>query len=336
MKIGSFDLDENILVIAEIGNNHEGDFSLAERMIVEAARTGAGAVKFQTIVPERLVAPDTPAFDLFTKFQFSQEQFRKLKQVADSEGVMFLSTPFDIESAQFLDELVPAFKIASGDNNFWPLMEAVCQTGKPIILSTGMAGYPEIRRAKQFIEDVWSREEIEQELIVLHCVSQYPTPPEDANLLSIPFLKEKLGGVIGFSDHTIGIVATLFAVTLGARVIEKHFTLDKNYSDFPDHPISMDPDDLRQLMERIPEVQSLLGNYGAFSGKNEQGTASAARRSIVANQDLKAGDVIHWDLIDWVRPGNGLPPGEEWRVLGKTLNCSLAKGQALLPEYFSD
>ncbi len=333
MKIGPVDLDREVLIIAEIGNNHEGDFAFARDMIGEAARAGAQAVKFQTIVPDKLVAPSLKeAREMLTKFQFSYEQFADLKKIADDEGVTFLSTPFDIESVQFLDSLVPAFKIASGDNDFWPLIEATARTGKPILLSTGMADLDGIRKARGVIENVWNQNGIQQELIVLHCVSLYPTPPEAANLASIPYLAEQLGLRIGFSDHTLGIDAAVLAVALGAGVIEKHFTLDKNFSDFPDHAISMDPADLKKLTGKIPQARAMLGRRDAFVEESEKEIAKVARRSIAAGRDLKSGAEIRMEDLDWLRPGGGLPPGEEGRVVGKRLTRDVSKGNFLRPE----
>lgn len=325
-------MDKEILIIAEIGNNHEGDFAVAKKMIASAAKAGAQAVKFQTIVPQKLVSPVLKeATAMLTRFQFSYQQFAELKKVADAEGVMFLSTPFDVESVQQLGPLVPAFKIASGDNNYWSLIEAVAKTGKPILLSTGMADFSAIQRTRQFIEDIWGREKTERDLAILHCVSLYPTPPEEANLLTIPYLKEKLGGTIGYSDHTLGIDAALIAITLGARIIEKHFTLDKKFSDFPDHPISMDPRDLRQLVKKIPMAVKMLGIYDVRVSQGQLEIAKGGRRSIVARRDLSVGTVIAWSDLDWVRPGGGLPPGEEKSVLGKTLQRDISRGHLILP-----
>ena len=331
MKIANIDLEKEILIVAEIGLNHEGDFSVARKMIAAAAKAGAQAVKFQTIVPEKLVSPTLKsATAMLAKFQFSYKQFGELKRVADSEGVLFLSTPFDLESVEQLDPIVPAFKIASGDNNFWPLISAVAKKGKPILLSTGMADFTAILNTRQFIENIWGREKTAQDLAILHCVSMYPTTPNDAHIFSIPFLKEKLGGTIGYSDHTIGISAAVLAVALGARIIEKHFTLDKNYSDFPDHQISMDPQDLAQLVENISLTVEMLGAYDAEMAKPELETAKGARRSIVARHNLTAGAKITWEDLDWVRPGNGLAPGNEEKLVGGELRRDIPKGHLIL------
>ena len=268
---------------------------------------------------------------MFRKFKFTLEQFAKLKEYSDDQKIIFLSTPFDVESTGFLDPLVPAFKISSGDNNYWSLIECVASTEKPIILSTGMASFEDIRKTKEFIESCWRTRGIDQELIILHCVSLYPTPPALANLQTIPFLIEKLGGIVGFSDHTIGIEAPVLAVGLGARVIEKHFTLDKNFSDFPDHAISMDPRDLEDLVRRVNETKSLLGNYGLKIEEKQNEIAKIARRSIVAKNDLPAGTILEWAHLDWVRPGDGLPPGKEGQLLGKTLKRDILHGHFIMP-----
>jgi len=334
MHIGNIDLDKTVLVIAEIGLNHEGDFALAESMLKAAARAGAHAVKFQTIVPDKLVSTlQKAAIDLFARFQFSRDQFRRLKELADREGVIFLSTPFDIESAEFLDPLVPAFKIASGDNNHWPLIEAVAKTGKPLLISTGLADLAAVGRTKDFVHGVWAREKkCPGALVFLHCVSLYPTPPDQANLFSISFLKEALGTTVGYSDHTLGIDAAVLAVALGARVIEKHFTLDKNHSDFPDHAISMDPADLALLCRKITETETLLGVRGVTVDADQLQMAKVARRSIVAKTPLAAGRLVALADLDWVRPGGGLPPGEEHRLTGKSLKRAVQKGEQILPE----
>lgn len=333
MKIGNVDLDQETLIIAEIGNNHEGDLDLAKKMIASAAQAGAQAVKFQTIVPDKLVSvKEKETVELFQKFQFTQQQFEQLKTFSDENGVMFLSTPFDPESARFLDPLVPAFKIASGDNNYWPLIEVLADTGKPVILSTGMTDFKSINKVKQFIESRWKAYGISSHLVILHCVSLYPTPPDLANLQTIRYLIDNLGGNVGYSDHTLGIEAAVLSVALGARVIEKHFTLDKNYSDFPDHAISMDSDDLAKLVRRVQETREMLGSYSVSVEEKQGEIAKVARRSIVAKTDLPAGTRLEWNHLDWVRPANGLPPGEEEQLLGKTLQRQISRGHPILPQ----
>ena len=319
MKIGDFDTEKKVLIVAEIGNNHEGSVTLAEEMIGLAAEAGADAVKFQTIVPERLVSVlQTERIEQLKKFQLGYEDFEKLAKTAKQEHVIFFSTPFDIESARFLAPIVPAYKIASGDNTFYPLLEAVATTGKPIILSTGLVTIEEIERAIGFIRNKWMEMGVKEDVALLHCVVSYPTASHEANLLAIKTLQE-LGVTVGYSDHTMGIEAAILAVALGARIIEKHFTIDKNYSDFHDHQLSADPKDLAQLTKRIKRTVELLGHGKKHPQESEKAVGQKVRRSIVAGRNLDEGTVLSWDDLSWIRPGGGLPPGRENEVLGRIL-----------------
>lgn len=330
MNIGAIDTEKRVMIIAEVGNNHEGSYTLAEELIGRAAEAGADAVKFQTIVPERLVSvQQTARIEQLNKFKFSYEQFASLKSVADSEGIAFLSTPFDIESAHFLNSIVPAFKIASGDNTFFPLLEAIATTGKPIIMSAGMTELREIQASKEYIESVWQREGIASELALLHCVVSYPTPPEEANLLAIRAL-HSLGCTVGYSDHTIGVQAAVLSVALGARIIEKHFTIDNHYSAFRDHQLSANPADLRELVQRVREAELLLGQEAKHVQTAEAGNVVPVRRSIVAARDLPQGHLLQREDISWVRPGGGLAPGKESEILGKVLNRAVQHGEQIL------
>lgn len=332
MKIGPHDLDRDVFVIAEIGNNHEGDCALAEELIRLAATAGANAVKFQTIVPEKLVsAADVDRVQQLKRFQLSPEQFERLALVAERNGVLFLSTPFDLDSARFLDRLVPAFKIASGDNNFFPLLDTIARTGKPIILSAGLLELDEVRRSKEFIEGVWRRYGLLSGLAVLHCVVSYPTPPEQANLLAIRELAA-LGVPVGYSDHTLGIDACVLAVALGARIVEKHFTISKTHSSFRDHQLSADPNELADLVRRVREASRLLGDGRKQPQPNELTNLQRVRRSVVAARDLEAGTPITWDDLAWVRPGGGLSPGNEAELLDRILVRTVRRGEWLLPQ----
>jgi N,N'-diacetyllegionaminate synthase len=333
MKIGRFDLDKAILVIAEIGNNHEGSYTLAEEMVGLAAQAGAGAVKFQTIIPEKLVSPDhQDRIRQLRKFQLSYDEFEKLQRVASQENVLFLSTPFDIESALFLNNLVPAFKIASGDNNFFPLLDVVARTGKPIILSAGLTDMVQITATRDFIQNIWRECGINQEMAILHCVASYPVPPQEANLLAIRQLHDLSGVTVGYSDHTLGIEAAVLSVSLGARIIEKHFTLDKNYSDFHDHQLSADPQEMALLVKRMREAVELLGDGEKCVQESEKGEVTEARRSIIASHDLQKGTVLQWEDLAWVRPGTGLAPGREAEIIGRKLMRTIAAGQYILLE----
>lgn len=335
MIIGNTDTASQVLIVAEIGNNHEGSYALAEELIGLAARAGAGAVKFQTIVPDRLVAAgQTDRIRQLERLCLRYEEFEKLSRVAAQEGILFLSTPFDLESARFLTPLVPAFKIASGDNNFFPLIEVVARTGKPLILSTGLLGLEELGQVKNFIEGVWRQEGIVQELALLHCVVSYPTAAAHANLLAISEL-QKLGVTVGYSDHTLGIEAAVLSVALGARLVEKHFTISKTHSQFRDHQLSADPQDLARLVQRVKEVVELLGRGDKRIQDSEKENNYKMRRSIAAGRDLEAGRVLTWEDLSWVRPADGLPPGREDEVVGKTLKRPLAQGAMIRLEDLS-
>jgi sialic acid synthase SpsE len=333
MQIGRVDLAREVLVVAEIGNNHEGDFGRAEEMIARAAASGAQAVKFQTIVPERLVSPQQSArIEQLRRYAFSYEQFARLAETARHAGVMFLSTPFDIESVGHLDPLVPAFKIASGDNDFVALLERVARTAKPVILSTGMASVADVHRAWRTIETVWRERGVAPGIVPLHCVSAYPVPDEASNLLAIRTLARETGLTVGYSDHTLGIEAAVLAVALGARVIEKHFTLSKTQSEFRDHQLSADPAELTELVRRVKAVLAMLGDGVKAMQPVEEPVAKAARRSVVARRDLPAGHVVSMGDLDWLRPGGGLRPGQEGEVLGRQLRRALAAGEMVTPD----
>lgn len=331
MIIDGFDVNKDVLVIAEVGNNHEGSYSLAEEMIGLASQAGAGAVKFQTIVPEKLVSVcEEDRIRQLKKYQLSYSDFEKLSHVAKQENILFLSTPFDMESVHFLEPIVPAFKIASGDNTFYPLINEIARTAKPIILSTGLAEMDQIQVTMDFIKDIWNKNSIEQEIALLHCIVSYPAPPDEINLNIINHLK-KLAPIVGFSDHTIGIEAAVLSVALGAKIIEKHFTIDKNYSDFHDHKLSADPSEFSVLVERVHEAYNMLGKVdGRPLQSCEVNLKDAVRRSVVARYDLNVDEKITMDNILWVRPGDGIKPGEEDRLLGKKLIRPIKSGEKIL------
>ena len=329
MKIANYDTEKKVFIIAEIGNNHEGSYTLAEEMIGKAAEAGACAVKFQTIVPEKLVSiSQKDRIEQLKRFQLTYDEFERLNKVAKHENILFLSTPFDIESVHFLNSIVPAFKIASGDNNFLPLIEVIAQTGKPIIMSAGLIDLLEVRKTIDFILNIWNENAIDQDIAILHCVTSYPTALEEANLSAIKEL-QSLNVTIGYSDHTIGTEAAVLSVALGARIVEKHFTIDKNYSDFRDHQLSADPNEFSQLVERVEIASKLLGQSRKTVQESEKLVMEKIRRSIVARKDLDENTVLTLDDISWVRPGGGLAPGNEEMVLGKRLKVKVAAGELI-------
>jgi N-acetylneuraminate synthase/N,N'-diacetyllegionaminate synthase len=326
MKIGNIDTQEKVFIIAEIGNNHEGSYELAEKMIGMAADSGADAVKFQTIIPERLVSiRQLDRIKQLERFQLTYEEFKKLSFVAKDKGIMFLSTPFDIDSAIFLNDILPAFKIASSDNDFFPLIEVIARTGKPIILSTGLMKLNEVKTTVSFIKKIWNDLSINQNLALLHCVSSYPTQTNDANISAIRDLNN-LAETVGYSDHTLGLDAAILSVASGARIIEKHFTIDNNFSTFHDHKISLNPKHFKKLVKEIRNAELILGGGSKVPSLNEQENKVKFRRSIVAKHKIEKGQIITIDNLDWVRPGDGMNPGEEKKILNRKAIELINKG----------
>ena len=333
MKIGPIDLNKKILIVAEIGNNHEGDFRLAEEMIGLAAESGADAVKFQTFRTELYVSRcDEERFKRLKSFELTFEAFKRLKAVADRENVQFLSTAFDLQSASFLEGITCAFKIASGDNTFYPLLKHVANTGKPVILSAGLATLEQLKHARDLIWNVWKQKNIIQDLAILHCVCSYPVESRYANLGAIKTIGDTLACTPGYSDHTSGTVAAVLAVAAGARIIEKHFTIDKHYSDFRDHQLSADPEEFRLMVEKIREAEVLMGAGNKTPQECEICNENLVRRSIVARCDIPVGEMLRMDHITWVRPAGGLAPGEEKSILGRTLKRAVGNGEMITPD----
>jgi len=335
MIIGEFDTDKKVLIIAEIGNNHEGDFNVACEMIEAAAEAGADAVKFQTIVPDRLVSKkDTKRVEQLSSFAFNKQQFRELHDLAKHLSVIFLSTPFDLEVVDWLDDLVPAFKIASGDNDFWPLLDKVAKTGKPILISLGLGKIQESIEIREFLDLKWrSYNLLNPGIGFLHCVVSYPTPDDQAFLSNVSKIKCE-NVTPGYSDHTMGIKAAELAVANGARIIEKHFTLDKNYSDFRDHQLSADPQDLKILVQKIRKAEKMLGNNKSDLQECEKSNESAVRRSIATIRNMESGEIVSKEDLCWLRPRKGFRPGEEYLVVGRELVLPIKEGEHFTQNHF--
>lgn len=330
MHIGPIDLDRKILIVAEIGNNHEGNFKVAGELVRRAAESGADAVKFQTFRTEGFVGrSDEARFKRLKGFELTYPQFEELSRLAKSLGLLFISTPLDPGSIDFLAGIVDALKLASGDNNVYPMIDRMARRGKPLIISTGLSDAAQVDRTVDCVRRAVAPASVQDRLAVLHCVTAYPVPADQANLRSIPFLAERLKLTVGYSDHTLGIEACLLAVALGARILEKHFTLDKNYSDFRDHKISADPADLRELVRRTREAGPMLGAYAKDVQAVETPAMPLIRRSISAARDLPAGHVMGASDLGWTRPSGGFAPGEEDRVVGRRLRRALGQGEMI-------
>lgn len=333
MKIANIDTSDRIFVIAEIGNNHEGDFELAKDMIRKAASAGADAVKFQTIIPHELCSSDqVDRLAVLEKFHFSYKQFAELAELAKEQSSIFMSTPFDEISVEELDKFVPAFKVASCDVTFYPLLEAIAKTGKPMIMSTGAASEEEILASCKFIESCWEKNGIDNPgLALLHCVSSYPTPENEANLKAIASLNEA-GYESGYSDHTLGLDAAVLSVALGAKIIEKHFTVDKNYSDFRDHQLSANPNEFRQMVDKIRSAEALMGSGRIDVAFCEACNRDLIRRSAAARGDIAEGSVLKCENVRWVRPGTGITPDQANTLIGRKATRRFKDGELLSSE----
>ncbi len=330
MTIGALDTDRRVVVVAEIGNNHEGDLGVARELVRAAAGSGADAVKLQMFAARRFVRPsETARLRQLARFELPPAAFAELHDLARELGLGFLCTPLDLESAEFLAPLVDAFKIASADNDWPELLEAVAGAGKPLLVSTGMSDLEGIGRAQQIVEARWRALGIDGELALLHCVSTYPVSPARASLATIPALREAFGVTVGYSDHTLGLDACLAAVALGARIIEKHFTLSHQHSEFRDHQLSAKPAELRELVERVALVTALVGEPRTGLLAEEEAIAAAARRSIAAAADLSAGRILEAADLTCMRPGDGLAPGRAGELVGRRLRRARAFGEPL-------
>lgn len=312
-------------IIAEAGVNHNGDFDLAKRMIYEAKKAGADAVKFQTFVSKNLASSyaqkanyqkeTTDSLesqqDMLKKLELSFEQFKLLQEYSNILEIDFLSSPFDEDSIDFLKTLqMPLWKIPSGEITNLPYLLKIEQTKKPIILSTGMSTLDEIEQALNVFKD-YSRSNI----ILLHCNTEYPTPFRDVNLNAMKTLKDKFNVKVGYSDHTKGIEVPIAAVALGAVVIEKHFTLDKNMQG-PDHKASIEPNELESMVNAIRHIEESLGNGEKSPSDSEKENISVARKSIVARKEIKKGDYFSTENLTVKRPGDGISPMEWFNILG--------------------
>lgn len=325
MSICNQNLDKEIFVVAEIGNNHEGNLQNALDLVDAASHTGVNAVKFQTFIPERFYsASEVSRIEKLNKFKLSQENFKKIKNFASSKGLIFFSTPLDIDSAQFLNNIQPLFKISSGDNTFWPLIKEISSYKKHTIISTGASGFHELDRIYKYFEAINQL----SNLSFLHCVSSYPVPMDQANLLMIKKLSKRYKNInIGYSDHTLGIDAACCAVALGAKIIEKHFTLDKNFSDYRDHQLSAEPDEMKLLVKKVRDIQKLMSPNQPDIQPCEEENLKLIKRSMAAANNIKEGEELSLKDIMYVRPGFGFSGEMENKLLGKKASKFISKGE---------
>jgi N-acetylneuraminate synthase/N,N'-diacetyllegionaminate synthase len=325
-------------VIAEAGVNHNGSVKMAKELVDVAAEARADAVKFQTFLAEKVMTLDAPKaeyqkettgsnesqIEMIKKLQLSFHDFNDIKIYCERKGIIFLSTPFDERSVDFLDELeVPAFKISSSEVTNHPFLESVAGKGKPIIMSTGMCYLSEVDEAVRVIKEAGCRD-----LILLHCVSNYPADPKDANIRAMQTMAKAFQLPVGYSDHTQGIEATLAAVSRGACVIEKHFTLDKNLPG-PDHKISLNAWELKRLVESVRIVEISLGDGNKVPSRSEILNREILRRSLVASCDISRNSIITSNMLTALRPANGISPSLINLVVGNKAKRNLSAGQQI-------
>jgi N,N'-diacetyllegionaminate synthase len=302
-------------IIAEIGNNHEGSFRLAKKLIIEAAKTGVDAVKFQTFQTENYVnSKDKKRFNRLKKFELTKKQFSELAIFARKKKLIFISTPFDIQSAINLNKIVDCFKISSGDNNYFELIDKVLTFKKHTIISTGLLNKLEILN---LVKHIKKKKFPLKKVYFLHCVSDYPVKDNQANLLSIKYLKKTLSLNIGYSDHTLGTEAAIVATAYGAKIIEKHFTIDKNYSNFRDHKLSADRSEMTKLVNSVRKVKQMIGKFDKLISRGEKKNLSSMRRSLYFKNKIVKGSKILKSDLKIIRPFVELAPNQINKVLDK-------------------
>jgi len=327
-----------VFIIAEAGVNHNGDVNLAEQLIDEAADVGADAVKFQTFHAEDVVtctaakadyqknstSPNESQFEMIKKLEFSDDIFRKLNTYAQKRKILFLSTPFDNESVDLLDQIgVPVYKIPSGEITNFPLLKKIAEKKKPVIMSTGMAALGEVEAAFRYLKKSGT-----EHIILLHCTTSYPAPMHSVNLRAMQTLHCAFQVPVGYSDHTEGITIPVAAAAMGACVLEKHFTLDKTLPG-PDHKASLEPRELQAMVKAIRDVETARGNGIKKPDDEEEHIKKIARRSIVAQCDIKAGDELKASDLAIKRPGTGIEPKYVDFVVHKRARTLIQKDQVI-------
>lgn len=316
-----------IFIIAEAGVNHNGDLQTAKRLVDEAAKAGADAVKFQTFKAEALVSKDAKKadyqmettertesqYDMLKKLELTPDMHEQLIAYCKEKHIMFLSTPFDIDSLHYLIQCgVEIVKVPSGEVTNYPFLREVGRTGKRVIISSGMSTLEEIKEAVDVLKNNGSTD-----ITVLHCNTEYPTPYKDVNLQAMLTIKNELGAAVGYSDHTQGTEVPIAAAALGAAVIEKHFTLDRNMEG-PDHKASLEPEELRAMVRAVRNIETAMGDGTKKPSESERKNIEVARKSIVAKRLIRKGEAFSEDNLTTKRPGSGISPMRWNEIVGKT------------------
>lgn len=336
MEIKAGNISNNCFIIAEAGVNHNGSVKLAKKLVGAAKEAGADAVKFQTFKTKNLVTKNArkaeyqiknsgeeSQYEMIKRLELSPDEFWEIAKYAEDKGIIFLSSPFDAESVDLLDEIdIPAFKIASGEITNFPLLKHIAGKQKPVILSTGMSTMGEVEEAINLIE------KYNDDIILMHCLTNYPAKKEDANLNVIKTLEYTFKRPVGFSDHTSGVEMSVAAVALGSCIIEKHFTIDKNLPG-PDHKASLEPHELSEMVKAIRNIEKGLGNGIKKPTNDEIKIKKLVRKSIVAKEGIPKGSILTDEMLDIKRPGTGIEPKYLDKLIGKELIEDVKKDDLL-------
>lgn len=335
MKIFGKDTDKDLIVIAEIGVNHQGDAEYAKELLRLAASTGADAVKFQSYSTERYASRENmERFERVGRFALSEQDHLDLIALAKECGIEFFSTPLSEDWVPFLDQHTKVFKIASGDITFEPVIRAAAATGKPVIISTGAANLDEIDQAVAWVKDEVGAGKLSEHLVLMHCICSYPAPIEQANVLSVPFLTERYGISVGYSNHVIEPEPSLAAVALGASIIEVHFTDKKTDRDFHDHTLSFEPQELKSFIESANKIKESLGAYGKSVQPCEMDLIPLVRKGVVAARDLAVGEVVSDDDLAYARPATTYKASDRSSLVGQKLQEPVAEGHTFNQQNF--
>jgi N,N'-diacetyllegionaminate synthase len=327
MKINNRKIGQNnpCFIIAEAGVNHNGKISCAKKLVDIAVTAGADAVKFQTYKSEGVVidnigicryqkeniGKEIKQIDMIKEFELSYDDFCLLKKYCDEKNIIFLSTPHSFDAIDFLEDKMPMYKFGSGDITNIPALTYAAKKQKPIILGTGMSTLQEINQAIDAIKNTGNHE-----IIILHCTTNYPCPFDEVNLNVLKTLSKELKCLIGYSDHTMGLTVPIMAVTLGACVLEKHFTINRTLPG-PDHKASLEPDELTKMIKYIREVEIAMGSYEKIPTKSEIKIKDIIRKSIVSATTITKGTIIKKEHLTIKRPGTGIQPFEMEKLIGK-------------------
>ena len=308
-------------IIAKIGNNHEGNFQTAVKLVEEAAKAGVDAVKVQTFEPDQFInGKEKKRLNFLKKCKLSNENFINLAKLAKKKKVNFISTPFDFKSAHFIKDKVDMIKISSGDNNYYDLIKEVLSFKKPTIFSTGLLNHNELKNFLKFIKKTSKNF---NKNYFLHCVSSYPTDIKDINLERINYMRKLNISNVGFSDHTIGLAAPLASFFLGVKIIEKHFTLDNNFSKFRDHKLSLNPNDMTKFVSTINDFVKINTKFNPKISKNELKNIISTRRAFYAQKKIVKDEILTKDHIKFVRPESKNSFNLSSQLIGKRVKRDL-------------